>query len=137
MKYRIEHQLSVRLQNTPGQLAEVSALLAQQDVSLSAITLNHSETDGVFRFTTCDPSAAASALEAAGYAVAVEDVLSIRLQDSKGKLASLARALSDSGINVDYMYASVDHEGANSRMILKVSNIPLAIRVIDEVKAAA
>ena len=81
--------------------------------------------------------AAKRSLESAGYTVEIDEVLSIRTQDSKGKLAFLTKALSDGGINIDYMYASVDEEGAGSRLILKVSNIHLATHVLEEILVAA
>lgn len=137
MQYQIETQLSVTLENALGKIADLSNLLASKGVSLSAITLNEGQTTGIFRFTASDSQLAKDALEASGYSVQCDQVLSISLQDSKGKLAELTQVLSNSGINIDYMYASVDQAGSGSRMIVKVSNIPLAARVIDEIRTAA
>lgn len=137
MQYQIETQLSVTLENALGKIADLSNLLASKGVSLSAITLNEGQTTGIFRFTASDSQLAKDALEASGYSVQCDQVLSISLKDSKGKLAELTQVLSNSGINIDYMYASVDQAGSGSRMIVKVSNIPLAARVIDEIRTAA
>lgn len=137
MIYEIKTQLSVPIENTPGAIATVSDILANHEVSLNAISINESETQGAFRFTSSDPLTAKRTLESHGYAVRLDEVLSISLQDSKGKLAFLTKAFSTSGINIDYMYASVDEEGSRSRLILKVSNIHLAIHVLDEIVAAA
>ena len=137
MQYRTDTQLSVTIENAPGKIAELSNLLANENISLSAITINEGPEKGVFRFTANDPQAAQACLEANGYSVGCEQVLSISLKDSKGRLAALTRTLSNSGINIDYMYASVDHAGCCCRMIIKVSNIPLALRVIEELQTAA
>ena len=137
MNFEVKTQLSVSIENTPGAIAKLTDALATNDVSLNALTVNENDTAGTFRFTACDPVAAKRSLENEGYAVGVDEVLSIRLQDSRGRLAFLTKVFSDSSINIDYMYASVDKEGANSRLILKVSNVHLATRVLSEILVAA
>lgn len=137
MKYEVKTQLSVFIENTPGKIAQLSDILAMHDVNLDAISINDGPSEGRFRFTTSDPVTAKRSLEANGFRVAIDEVLTIRLQDSKGRLAYIAKALSDVQINIDYMYASVDEEGAGSRLILKVSNIHLAARVLEELRVAA
>ncbi|MDQ8179903.1 hypothetical protein [Pelagicoccus sp. SDUM812005] len=137
MNYEIKTQLSISIENTPGAIAALSDTLALHDVSLNALTVSEGSDQGRFRFTACDPVAAKRSLEKAGHSVEIDEVLSIRTQDSKGKLAFLTRALSEAGINIDYMYASVDEEGSSSRLILKVSNIHLATHVLDEIQVAA
>lgn len=137
MKYEIKKQLTVDLPNTPGSIAALSDILAQSDLSLSALAISDGESRGRFRFTACDPAAAKHCLEANGYSVQIDEVLSIQLQDSKGRLAFLTKALSAAGINIDYIYATVDEEGDGSRLILRVSNIHLAARVLDEIRVAA
>jgi len=137
MNFEVKTQLSVAIENTPGSIAELSDILAAHDVSLNALTISESKSEGKFRFTACDPVSAKRSLESKGYQIDVDEVLSIRLQDSKGRLAFLTRAFSDGGINIDYMYASVDEEGAGSRLVLKVSNIHLATRVLGEILVAA
>lgn len=137
MNFEVKTQLSVAIENTPGAIAKLSDTLATHDVSLNALSVSESNSEGRFRFTACDPVAAKRSLEQKGYKVEVDEVLSVRLQDSKGKLAFLANAFSDGGVNIDYMYASVDEEGASSRLILRVSNIHLATRVLNEILVAA
>lgn len=137
MNYEIKTQLSVAIENTMGSIAALSDTLALQNVSLNALTVAEGADQGRFRFTACDPVAAKRSLDTAGYSVEIDEVLSIRLQDSKGRLAFLTKAFSEGGINIDYMYASVDEAGSGSRLILKVSNIHLATRVLDEILVAA
>lgn len=137
MNFEIKTQLSVAIENTPGAIASLSDTLATHDVSLNALTVSEGADNGRFRFTACDPVAAKRSLEQKSYQVDIDEVLSIRLQDSKGRLAFLTKAFSDADINIDYMYASVDEEGSGSRLILKVSNIHLATRILEEILVAA
>ncbi|MBC2606560.1 ACT domain-containing protein [Pelagicoccus albus] len=137
INFEIKTQLSVNVENTPGAIATLSDKLAEHDISLNAITVNEGHSSGSFRFVANDHETARTALVEAGYSVQTDDVLSIRLQDSKGKLAFLTKAFSQSGINIDYMYASVDEEGGGSKLILKVSNIHLASQVLTAILDAA
>ncbi len=137
MKFEIETQVSLNLKNEPGQIAEVSEQLSQAGFHIRAITIAESSGDGVMRFTTDNPLATTAYLVDKGYQPKSEQVISIRLQDSKGRLASITRTLAASGINIDYVYASVDSEGSSSRLVLKVSNIPLATRVLSELNQAS
>ena len=72
-----------------------------------------------------------------GFEVKVESLLTIRLNDSRGRLAGITLALALAGINIDYVYASVDQTGSSTRLVLKVENIPLAIRILEEMEVAA
>lgn len=138
MNYEIKSQLSVLVENTPGAIAALSNILSAHDVSLNALTINESaDNKGRFRFTCCDPVAAKRSLESAGHNVEVDEVLSISMQDRKGKLALITKIFCEGGINIDYMYASVNEAGNDSRLIVKVCNIHLAVGLLDEILVAA
>ncbi len=133
MKFEIETQLSVTLKDELGQIANISEELSNAGFHIRSVSLD----SGVMRLTTCDPIGSTEFLLGKGYDTQQEQIISIRLQDSKGRLAEITRLLASSGVNIDYVYATVDDEGASSRLILKVSNVPLASRILDEISKAA
>ena len=90
-----------------------------------------------FRFISDNAEDAASVLRANGFSVEIDAVLSVRLNDSKGKLAGITLALAQAKINLDYVYASVDQAGSSARLILKVENVPMAARILNEMAEAA
>jgi len=138
MNFKVETQFIVNLENQPGSIAEVTELLSTHDINIRAISVAEGpDAAGSMRFLPCDPDAAVRSLEAAQLDFQTEEVLSIRLQDSKGKLAFITKALSEAGINIDYVYATVEDEGASSRLVIKVSNIPRASHILSEVATAA
>lgn len=137
MNFEIEKQISVPIANQPGQVAKISSLIAEHHLHLRAVTISEQGDQGSFRFIACQAEKAIRLLRASGYDPKTDEVLSIRLQDSRGKLAELASALAQAGVNIDYVYASVDDEGANSRLVLKVSNIRLAQMLLHELTEAA
>ena len=137
MNFKIESQISIQLKNHPGKIAEVTEALSSRGVNIRAISVAEESEAGVMRFLPSNTETARASLEEFGFTFSTEEVLSIRLQDSSGKLAFITKALSQSGINIDYVYATVEDDGASSRLVIKVSNIPLASRILSEVANAA
>lgn len=138
LMYRtIETQLSVAMANEPGQIARVSELLSESDIHINAVSIAEDISGGHFRFLTDKADEAVKVLHSHGVSVESDSVLAVRLNDSKGKLANIATALAQANINLDYVYASVDQAGNSTRLVLKVENIPLAKRILDEIADAA
>mgnify|MGYP002633420118 CR=1 FL=1 len=137
MKHKIEKQLSVTIANEPGQIARISELLSDSDIHINAVSIAENLEGGHFRFIANDPQAALSVLIENGLQVEVESVLTVRLSDSRGRLANITLALARAQINIDYVYASVDAEGSSTRLVLKVENIPLATRILEEMQVTA
>jgi hypothetical protein len=121
MRIHLQRQLSVALENQPGRLAAISGALAEQRIHIEALCVIDNVEQGMVRMTMSDPVLARSVLERAGLHVIEAEVLALELTDRLGKLAAISRALGDAGINIEYAYASVDHAGARTRMILKTS----------------
>jgi hypothetical protein len=82
------------------------------------------------RLMTSNPAAARDALEGAGLHVIEAEVLAIETKDRLGKLAAISEALAEAGINIEYAYASVDHAGARTRLILKTNRAHEALAVL-------
>ncbi len=60
------------------------------------------------------------------------DVVAVEVEDRPGGLYRLLDMLHKSEINVEYMYAFVQHSGENAVMIFRFDNIDEAIRVLEE-----
>lgn len=117
-----QRQLSIALENQPGRLAAISRLLADHGIHIEALCVIDNVEQGMVRFMTSDPATAKQTLEAAGFHVVEAEVLAIETKDRLGRLAAISEALAAGGINIAYAYASVDHEGARTRLILKTSH---------------
>ncbi|MGY8695464.1 MAG: amino acid-binding protein [Verrucomicrobiia bacterium] len=137
MKHEIETQLSVTIANEPGQIARISKLLSESNIHINAISIAENTDGGHFRFIANAPGEASAVLAENGFHAKAESVLTIRLNDSQGRLAGITMALARAHINIDYVYASVDQTGSSTRLVLKVENLPLAIRILEEMEVAA
>jgi hypothetical protein len=99
------HQLSLFLENQPGQMIEPCRLLARAGINIRTLSLADTRQFGILRVIVSDWQDAAVVLEDAGYVVNVTEVVAIEVGDRPGGLAELMAILEDSGINIEYMYA--------------------------------
>lgn len=114
-------QISVFLENKSGQLADVSAVLAENDMNLRALSIADTKDYGILRIIVPDADSAMQALRAAGYTCKITDVLAVEIDDSPGGMARALTALSGTGISVEYAYAFISHKAGCAHMILRVS----------------
>ena len=133
MYQNIEQQLSVEIANAPGEIARISDLLSSNGVNANAMSVTDGVNRGYFRFLTDKVEEAESVLKSNGLDVECERVISVKLDDQKGRVAKITSALAQANINIDYFYASVDESDSATRLIMKVENVVLATRVLDEI----
>ncbi|HEY2014609.1 MAG TPA: hypothetical protein VGH38_13960 [Bryobacteraceae bacterium] len=101
----IIHQLSLFLENKPGQMTEPCRLLAGAGINIRTLTLADTQRFGILRLIVSDWQQGLKLLEQAGYAVNVTEVVAVEVGDHPGGLAALLEALEGTGLNVEYMYA--------------------------------
>lgn len=116
-------QLSIFLENRPGRLAEVTAVLAEQNINLRALALADTLEFGVLRLITDRPEDARKALNAKGFSAQVTDVLAVEVPDKPGGLHQILKAFSDAGVNVEYMYAFVGQMGHGAVVIFRLDDL--------------
>lgn len=112
--------LTIRLQNRPGALAEMGEALGRAGVSIEGGGGFVVDGQAVVHFLFKDAEAARRALEAAGIEVLQNrEVLIQRLaQDQPGQLGGIARLMADAGVNIEVVYS--DHD---NQLILCVDNV--------------
>lgn len=133
MHRHVDTQLSIEIANAPGEIARVSDLLSDNGIAVNAMSIADESDRGYFRFLSDDTEKAERILRLNGFEVKRERVISVKLNDQKGRLAKITNALAQAHINIDYFYAAVDHGDSAIRLIMKVENVPLATRVLDEI----
>jgi hypothetical protein len=125
-------QISVFLENKAGRLAEVTGILAEAKVNIRALALADTSDFGVLRLIVDNNEKAVEALKNRGFTVGRTDVLAVEVEDRPGGLHSILDLLNEAGINVEYMYAFVQHSGENAVMIFRFDHIDEAVRVLEK-----
>lgn len=118
--------LTIRLENRPGALAEMGEVLGKAGVSIEGGGGFVCNGKGIMHFLFTDTAAARKALEDAGIEVIEErEVVIQRLnQDQPGQLGKIARRMADAGVNIEVIYS--DHQ---NQLILGVNDLAKAKEV--------
>lgn len=119
-------EIFVILENQPAKLGELCTHLAKSDINIESI--------GVFQDTAKlwvrDPKNAAEVLKSLNYETDIRQVLRMELKNQPGLLAKVTSILGDKGINIEYCYATSTLNADAVAVILDVSDIDRAIRLL-------
>lgn len=99
------HQLSIFLENQPGQLRMACQLLADAGINILTLSLADTKQFGILRLLVKDWQQGQKVLEEAGFVIKVTEVLAVEVSDRPGGLASVLKAIEAAHLNVEYMYA--------------------------------
>jgi hypothetical protein len=125
-------QISVFLENKAGRLAEVARVLSEAHVNIRALSLADTSDFGILRLIVNDNDKAKATLKAHGFTVGKTNVVAVEVEDRPGGLAHILGILSQQGVNVEYMYAFVQHSGKDAVMIFRFDNIDAAVKLLQE-----
>ena len=98
-------QLSVFLENRPGQVKVPCKALADAGVNILAMSLADTEQFGILRFIVKDPGKARDVLAKAGCVVKETEVLAVEVEDRPGGLLKLLEIFEKANMTIEYMYA--------------------------------
>jgi hypothetical protein len=101
--------LTVILQDRPGELARVGEVVGGAGVSIKGLAAFTVEAQGIVHVLVEDDmvTRARTALEEASMAVVdAREVLLVDIEDRPGSLGELARELAEANVNVDVVYAA-------------------------------
>jgi hypothetical protein len=98
-------QLSLFLENRPGQLRAPCEALGKAGIDILTMSLADTAQFGILRVIVKDWQRAKEVLEAAGSVVNVADVVPIEVADRPGGLAAALATIEEAGLGVEYMYA--------------------------------
>ncbi len=116
-------QISVFLENRAGQLAEITALLAEHDIDLRAIHIAETSDYGVLRVIASRPQEAANILLSSGCVLSMTPVLAAAVPDKPGGLAKLLAVVAQAGIDIEYMYSMFGNGDGLAYMIFRVTDV--------------
>lgn len=123
-------QLSIFLEDKSGRLTEVTNILAQHDINITALSIADASDYGIIRMIVGRPELAQKVLKEQGIAVQLTDVACMVIPNKPGGLHAALQILTDNGINIDYLYAFAD--GNKASVVIRSASIPDAITVLQK-----
>ena len=122
-------QLSVFLENRPGQLGIPVNALADAGINILTMSVADTAQFGILRIVVRNWIRARDVLERAGCVVKVTEVVAVNVPDRPGGLAQVLRIIQDAGINVEYMYALRSRDRAD--IVFRFDDPGAAIGVLE------
>jgi hypothetical protein len=121
-------ELFVVLENRPSTLGEMCSHLAENGINIEAV--------GVFQDTAKlyvkNANKAMKILSKLDYTTEMRDVLRVELENRPGALADVTSKLGNKGINIEYCYATISKKRDTAAVILDVSDIDKALKILKE-----
>ena len=126
------HQISVFLENRAGQLAEITRLLAENEIDIRAISIAETTDYGLARMIVNDAYKASSILLQHGDILSMTPVWAVEVPDRPAGLAELLAVLSEAHVDVEYMYSLFAHKDGYAYMVLRISDEPRFLSALGE-----
>jgi len=112
-------QISLFAENKKGTMHHITSLLAEHGINITALVTNDSAEFGIVRMLVSDSDTACACFTEAGYLVHADRVIAVEIGDTPGSLDGLLKVITESNINVDYLYMSYDRDIAMPIAVLR------------------
>lgn len=118
-------QLSLFIENKPGELNRVCQVLKKNNISIRTLSLADTRQFGILRILVKEWELAKKVLTAANFVVKETDVVAVPVADRPGGLAELLDVLAD--CQVEYMYAFTFGHDGKATMVFRFDNPDAAL----------
>jgi hypothetical protein len=127
----IAKQVSVFLENKSGRLNEVTRILGDSGINISAFSIADTSDFGVLRMIVPDPEQAAVLLKENGFSVQTTKVILMKTPNKPGTLARALQILSDENIFIEYLYAFSMNEDS-AVVVIRPSEIDRCQEILEK-----
>ena len=124
-------QLSLFLENKPGQIKIPCQALAKAGINILTLSLADTQQFGILRLIVREWERAKKVLEEAGCVVNMTEVLALDVIDKPGGLGDLLDLLDKAKLDIEYMYAFTSGtRGHKAALIFRFADPDAAIKVL-------
>ncbi|OEU54023.1 MAG: hypothetical protein BA871_06625 [Desulfuromonadales bacterium C00003096] len=118
------HQVSVFLENKPGRLKKITAVLKEQKVNIRAMTLSTSTAGwGILNLLVDRPEKACEILTATGHPAVLREIVVVKMGDAPGTLHDMLLLLAKAGLNVQNAYGTVLGDQRSAILVIDVEDV--------------
>lgn len=116
-------QISVFMENKNGRLAEITRLLASENISLRAVTIADTADFGILRLIVKEPDRTRDVLLDAGFTARETEVLAVAMEDKPGALADVMELFEKNNVNIEYLYSILAGKGDKADIVFRVEDL--------------
>lgn len=121
-------QLSIFIEDKIGRMTEMTRILAENDINITAFCVAEAPDYGIFRLIVSNPDLAVQKLKENNFVVHLTDVVCLVVPHRPGGLHRALQILSSNNIAIDYMYAFAFDDKAS--VVIRTSSNDEVIRVL-------
>lgn len=125
-------QISLFLENKPGQLFRICRILADAQINLITLCLADTQQFGILRLILRDWQKAKELLETHGFVATTTEVVAIEVEDRPGGMAHILEILSQHQINIEYLYAFTFKRGDKAVVVFRFDRPDEAIAALQQ-----
>jgi hypothetical protein len=126
-------QLSIYLNNRPGELANFCTFLIDNNIEIRAITVAENDEYGLILLLVDKPDKCIELLEREEYIYSVTNVLAVKVMSDKGHtqgLQEISSILGNNDVNIEFLYSTLVKD--ESLIILRVNDNQKAKKALKE-----
>lgn len=125
-------QISIFVQNSPGQLSRICRALSDADINIATLSLADTSDFGIVRLIVDDHERAKEVLAAASFAVTVTEVVAVCVPDRPGGMAGVLQSLDKALVDIKYSYAFSFHKGEKAVLVFRFGDNAAAEKALAE-----
>ena len=115
-------QISIFLENKPGQLSAICRALADAEINIVTLSLADTADFGIVRIIVDDHEKAKGVLTEKGHVVNVREVIAVCVPDRPGGMAEVMQVIDSAGANIEYSYAFAFHRGEKAVLVFRFTD---------------
>lgn len=123
-------QISVFLENKKGRLAQVTSILKDNNIDISAISIADTTNFGIIRMIVNKPEQAIQVIKEADFTVNTTDVLAVEVPDSPGGLHQVLEILNQNHVSIEYLYSFVRKPSQSALILFRVEQLENTIKIL-------
>ena len=126
-------QLSLFLENRPGQLRAPCEALGRAGIDILGVALADTAHFGILRLIVKDWRRAKELLEKEGCVVNVTEVVAVEVDDQPGGLSQALAVIDRAGLGIEYMYAFLSwHRAGKAAVVFRFDEPDRAVAAMAE-----
>ena len=127
-------QISVFLENRPGTLRELTALLGENGIDIRELSVADTQNFGIVRMILRSEvlEKTMALLKQSGYTARENRVICAEIPDEAGGLSKLLGIIEDAELSVEYMYSFRRNAAGNVLMVLRLSDQEKGCQVLQD-----
>ncbi len=125
-------QISVFMENRPGRLAEITCVLAKNNIDMRAINIADTTDFGILRMIVSEPDRAEKVLRDNDMTASITDVIAISIDDKIGSFSDVMSILEQGDISVEYIYSFIGEKSAKAGIVIRTNNGEKALELFEK-----